>query len=63
MRQLLDNALAFRQLLDAEPTDPEVGALRDFNEYVPTVAGLHAVIVPVGDGLWVGVRADGSGAG
>ena len=60
---LVDNAFAFGQLLDENPTDPEVGAVRDFNDYVPTVAGLHAVIVPIGDGLWVGVKAAESGAG
>lgn len=53
---MVDNAFAFGQLLDESPTDGEVGAVRAFNDHVPTVEGLHAVIVPIGDGLWVGVR-------
>lgn len=53
---MVDNAFAFGQLLDEHPTDGEVGAVRAFNDHVPTVEGLHAVIVPIGDGLWVGVR-------
>ena len=50
------NAFAFGQLLAEHPTDREVGAVRAFNDHVPTVAGLRAVIVPIGDGCWVGVR-------
>ncbi|MBI5852955.1 MAG: O-methyltransferase [Planctomycetes bacterium] len=51
-----DNALAFGQLLDVKPTDPDVPAVRAFNDLVPTVAEIQAVIVPLGDGMWVGVR-------
>jgi len=54
---MADNAFAFGQLLDEQPTDRDVPAIRAFNDYVPTVAGLESVIVPVGDGLWVGVKA------
>jgi caffeoyl-CoA O-methyltransferase len=53
---MADNAFAFGQLLDENPTDREVPAVRAFNDYVPTVKGLTSVIVPLGDGLWVGVR-------
>ena len=52
---MADNAFAFGQLLDEQPTDPEVPGVRAFNDYIPTVAGLQSVIVPLGDGLWVGV--------
>jgi len=52
---LVDNAFAFGQLLDAHPTDREVGAVREFNEHMARAAGLQSVIVPMGDGLWVGV--------
>jgi predicted O-methyltransferase YrrM len=52
---MADNAFAFGQLLDESPTDADVPAVRAFNDYVPTVAGLESVIVPLGDGLWVGV--------
>jgi len=53
---MADNAFAFGQLLDESPTDPDVPAVRAFNDHVPTVKGLESVIVPLGDGLWVGVR-------
>ncbi|HEX5138394.1 MAG TPA: O-methyltransferase [Planctomycetota bacterium] len=53
---MADNAFAFGQLLDEDPTDRDVPAVRAFNDYVPTVAGLQSVIVPLGDGLWVGVK-------
>ena len=52
---MADNAFAFGQLLDENPTDRDVPAVRAFNDYVPTVKGLASVIVPLGDGLWVGV--------
>ncbi|RKY22027.1 MAG: methyltransferase [Planctomycetota bacterium] len=56
---MADNAFAFGQLFDAQPRDPEVEAVRAFNELVPAQDWLEAVIVPLGDGLWVGVvRAD-----
>jgi predicted O-methyltransferase YrrM len=52
---MVDNAFAFGELFAAEPRDRETAAVRAFNDLVPTVAGLHAVIVPLGDGMWVGV--------
>jgi predicted O-methyltransferase YrrM len=54
---MADNAFAFGQLLDERPTDADVPAVRAFNDHVPKVKGLESVIVPLGDGLWVGVRA------
>lgn len=53
---MADNALAFGQLLDAHPTDPDVPLVRRFNDQVAAHPALQAVIVPLGDGLWVGVR-------
>ena len=53
---MVDNAFAFGQLLDPQHTDPEVEAVRAFNDHMAQVQGLQAVIVPIGDGLWVGVR-------
>jgi predicted O-methyltransferase YrrM len=55
---MADNAFAFGQLFDAQPTDPEVPAVRAFNDLVAEhvrAGRLSAVIVPVGDGMWVGV--------
>jgi len=53
---LADNALAFGQLLDPNPTLTQVSYVRAFNEEMAGTAGLQSVIVPLGDGLWVGVR-------
>ncbi len=53
---MADNAFAFGELFGEVTHDRETPAIRAFNEHVPTVKGLHAVIVPVGDGLWVGVK-------
>jgi predicted O-methyltransferase YrrM len=51
-----DNAFAFGQLLDPQPTDREVPAVRAFNEVLARESRLQSVIVPLGDGIWVGVR-------
>jgi len=53
---MVDNALAFGQLLDPRATDREVPAVRAFNEHMVKVREVESVIVPLGDGLWVGVR-------
>lgn len=57
---MADNAFAFGQLLDDEPTDPEAPAMKAFNDLVAARPGLQSVIVPLGDGLWVGVRNSGA---
>jgi predicted O-methyltransferase YrrM len=54
---MVDNALAFGQLLDEEPTDPDVPAVRAFNELIARTAALRSILVPIGDGLWVGIKA------
>ncbi|HEX9793186.1 MAG TPA: O-methyltransferase [Planctomycetota bacterium] len=53
---MVDNAFAFGQLLDAEPSDPGVAHVRAFNDRMAAVPGLQGIIVPIGDGLWVAVR-------
>ena len=53
---MADNAFAFGHLLDAQPTDREVGAMRAFNDVMAKESRIHGVIVPIGDGLWVGVK-------
>lgn len=53
---MVDNAFAFGELFDDPPKDPEVRAVREFNELMAKTAGLRGVIVPIGDGLWVAVR-------
>ena len=52
---LVDNAFAFGQILDRRAKDPEVAAVRAFNDRMASTHGLHGVIVPIGDGLWVAV--------
>ena len=53
---LVDNALAFGEILNASSTDASVLAVRAFNEVMAQEKRVHGVIVPIGDGLWVGVR-------
>lgn len=53
---LADNAFAFGQLFDPKPTDREAPAMKAFNEVMAREAALQSVIVPLGDGCWVGVR-------
>jgi caffeoyl-CoA O-methyltransferase len=53
---MVDNAFAFGQLFDEHPTDREVGAVRSFNELMARTEGLDSIIVPLGDGCWVGVK-------
>jgi predicted O-methyltransferase YrrM len=53
---MADNAFAFGQLFDERPTDREAPAVRAFNEVMARERRLASVIVPLGDGLWVGVK-------
>jgi len=53
---MVDNAFAFGQLFDERPSDREVPAVRAFNEVMACEPRVQAVIVPLGDGLWVGVK-------
>lgn len=51
---IIDNVFAFGRLFSEDDCDPEVLAVRDFNEAVRRERWVEAVIVPLGDGLWVG---------
>ena len=53
---LADNAFAFGELFHTSPRDREVQAVRAFNDVMAAEARVHGVIVPIGDGLWVGVK-------
>ena len=53
---MVDNAFAFGELFATSPLDRETAAVREFNEVMARMPGLHSVIVPLGDGLWVGVK-------
>jgi predicted O-methyltransferase YrrM len=52
---MADNAFAFGRLFE-EGADSDVEAVRKFNDLVARTGELQSVIVPIGDGLWVGVR-------
>ena len=53
---MVDNAFAFGQLFEETPTDREVAAVRAFNDIMAKQKGLQSIIVPIGDGCWVGVK-------
>jgi caffeoyl-CoA O-methyltransferase len=53
---MVDNAFAFGELFAEEPKDREVEAVRAFNEIMASQPSLQSVIVPLGDGCWVGVK-------
>ncbi len=53
---MVDNAFAFGQLFEEQPTDPEAPAVQVFNEEMGRLKGFQKVIVPLGDGLWVAIK-------
>lgn len=55
---MVDNAFAFGQLFDEHPADREAPAVKAFNEELAREPRLRSVIVPFGDGVWVGVKRD-----
>lgn len=55
---MVDNAFAFGQLFDERPTDREAPAVQAFNERMSREPRVQSVIVPLGDGVWVGVKRD-----
>jgi O-methyltransferase len=54
---MVDNAFAFGEILAGRPTDPDTPAVRRFNEIMAADRAFHAIIVPLGDGMWVGVKS------
>lgn len=53
---LVDNAFAFGELFADQPRDRETPAVRRFNEIMAATREVQSVIVPLGDGMWVGVK-------
>jgi len=53
---MVDNAFAFGELFDPKATRGDVAAVRTFNDLMAKTTELHSIIVPIGDGLWVGVK-------
>jgi caffeoyl-CoA O-methyltransferase len=51
---LADNAFGFGQIF--EGIDSGAIAMRAFNEIMAKEAALRSIIIPIGDGLWVGVK-------
>ena len=53
---LVDNAFAFGSLFEDGDVEESVLAIRSFNDRMAQSTDLHGIIVPIGDGLWVGVK-------
>jgi predicted O-methyltransferase YrrM len=53
---MIDNAFAFGEIFDRDSEDPEVLAVRKFNDFIAVEKALQSIIVPLGDGLWVSVK-------
>ncbi len=55
---MVDNAFGFGTILEGEtPEDSaSVTALRRFNDHLAAARDFEAIIVPLGDGLWVGAQ-------
>ena len=53
---MVDNAFAFGELFDRGTAREDVAAMRAFNDRMAKTAELQSVMVPLGDGLWVGVK-------
>lgn len=59
---LVDNAFAFGSLLDEAESSDSVAAVRRFNDRLAEDPRVEGIIVPLGDGIWVGVAATGEAA-
>ncbi len=53
---MVDNAFAFGRLFDEADPDPAVAQIRAFNDLMAGQPELKSIIVPIGDGCWVGVK-------
>lgn len=53
---LVDNAFAFGQLFDETVDDPSVRAIRECNERIAAHPQMRSILMPFGDGCWMGVR-------
>lgn len=50
---MVDNAFAFRQLLDESVQEPDVLAIRALNDELAEHPRYEGVLLPVGDGMWM----------
>ena len=53
---LVDNAFAYGHILEEEASTDDVWAIRAFNDFMARESRVTAQIIPVADGLWVGVK-------
>lgn len=53
---MADNAFAFGELFAAGAVEESVRHIRAFNDEMAALPGVHAIILPIGDGCWVGVK-------
>ncbi|MCH7493382.1 SAM-dependent methyltransferase, partial [bacterium] len=53
---LVDNAFSHGEVVGADPADPDAPAMAAFNDLLAADSRVESVIVPLGDGLWVGVK-------
>ena len=53
---MVDNAFAYGHILEDQTTTDDVWAIRAFNDLMAREARVSAQIIPVADGLWVGVK-------
>jgi predicted O-methyltransferase YrrM len=51
---LADNAFGFGRLFETD--DEDVAAIQNFNNVMAASTALQSIIIPVGDGLWFGVK-------
>jgi caffeoyl-CoA O-methyltransferase len=57
---LADNVLFFGRVSDPNFTNPEIEAIRVFNRRIVDDPRLHSMILPIGDGVAVGLVKDGA---
>ncbi|MBS1914289.1 MAG: O-methyltransferase [Bacteroidetes bacterium] len=50
-----DNALAWGKIADADTEDPDVRGMQAFNNAMASHPGLQASLIPIGDGMCIGV--------
>ncbi|HVZ41940.1 MAG TPA: O-methyltransferase [Candidatus Kapabacteria bacterium] len=50
-----DNALAWGKIADADTEDPDVRGMQAFNKAMASHPGIQASLVPIGDGMCIGV--------
>ena len=55
---VIDNCLMGGEVMNAESNDPDVVAMREFNEYFLSHPQLDATILPLGDGTGIGARIE-----